>query len=103
VISIHVFQNSLPVEAYCREAAMIEAIGMLIEFIKGNFYDNVEYLLFSFSLGLSTITNVKRGDYYGICTSWSNSDKRCWGSLLLYKSFHIFLHEGERQIRPVDL
>ncbi|EFX76998.1 hypothetical protein DAPPUDRAFT_54711, partial [Daphnia pulex] len=79
VISIHVFQNSLPVEAFCREAAMIEAIG------------------------LSTITNIKRGDYYGICTSWSNSDKRRWGCLLLYKSFHIFLHEGERQIRPVDL
>ncbi|KAI9562338.1 hypothetical protein GHT06_013303 [Daphnia sinensis] len=79
VISIHVFQNSLPVEAFCREAAMIEAIG------------------------LSTITNVKRGDYYGICTSWSNSDKRRWGCLLLYKAFHILLHEGERQIRPVDL
>ena len=27
VISLHVFQNSLPVEAYCREAAMIESIG----------------------------------------------------------------------------
>lgn len=79
VISIHVFQNSLPVEAFCREAAMIEAIG------------------------LSTITNVKRGDFYGICTSWSNSDKRRWGCLLLYKAFHILLHDGERQIRPIDL
>ena len=29
IISIHVFQNSLPVEAFCREAAMIEAVGML--------------------------------------------------------------------------
>lgn len=29
IIFIHVFHNSLPVEAYCREAAMIEAVGML--------------------------------------------------------------------------
>jgi len=79
VISIHVFQNSLPVEAYCREAAMIDAIG------------------------LSSITNAKRGNYYGLCTSWSDSDRRRWGAHLLYKAFHIFLHEGERQIRPVDL
>ena len=31
IISIHVFQNSLPVEAFCREAAMIEAVGMLTQ------------------------------------------------------------------------
>ena len=55
------------------------------------------------ALGLSSITNAKRGDYYGVCNSWSGSDKRRWGAHLLYKAFMIFLHEGERQIRPVDL
>ncbi|EFX69142.1 hypothetical protein DAPPUDRAFT_62611, partial [Daphnia pulex] len=79
VISIEVFKNSLPVVAFNREAAMIEAIG------------------------LSNITNIKRGQFYGSCKSWSNSDKRRWGCLLLFKAFHIFLHEGENQLRPGDL
>lgn len=34
VISIHVFQNSLPVEAFCREAAMIEAIGIKFKLLQ---------------------------------------------------------------------
>lgn len=89
---------------------MIEAIGRFnqcrakakIYFIIYILYVQISFFFFFF-LGLSTITNVKRGDFYGICTSWSNSDKRRWGCLLLYKAFHILLHDGERQIRPIDL
>ena len=127
-----VFQNTISVEAFTREAAMIE------------------------SLGCDNLTNVKPGDYYGDAATWK-LDKKLklgmvtkklyikknshlesslmllpyplfWisnqfveiphviifsltpstlhlppGTFLLFKAFRIFLQEGERQIRPVDL
>ena len=92
VVSLHVFQNSLPVEAYCREAALIDAVGLANA--GGGGLANA---------GGGGLANAKRGDYYGVCTGWSDADKRLWGAHLIHKAFQIFLHEGERQIRPVDL
>ncbi|XP_070542266.1 LOW QUALITY PROTEIN: uncharacterized protein [Ptychodera flava] len=79
VVSLHCFQSVIPVEAYTREACMVEA------------------------LGLSRLTNAKKGDYYGIAATWSASKKRKMGIHLLGKAFKIFLIEGERQIRPADI
>ena len=79
VVVVQVFQNTIAVEAFTREAAMIDAIGC----------DN--------------LTNVKPGDYYGVASNWSSDKKYDLGTFLLFKAFKIFLQEGERQIRPVDL
>lgn len=79
VICLHIFQNILPVEAYTREAAMIQA------------------------LGLSNLKNVKSGKYYGGVEQWSQQDKIMLGLFLLYKALQIFLNEGERQLRPKDI
>jgi len=79
VVVVQVFQNTIAVEAFTREAAMIDAIGC----------DN--------------ISNVKGGDYYGVAAGWSLEEKLKLGTFLVFKAFKIFLQEGERQIRPVDL
>lgn len=79
VVSIQVFNNSIGVEGLTREAAMIDAIG------------------------LDNLSNVRPGDYYGPAASWSAEQKLLLGTFLLYRAFKIFLQEGERQIRPVDL
>lgn len=79
VISLHCFQNVIPVEAYTREACMVDA------------------------LGLNHLTNIRRGDYYGVACSWPVCRRRAVGALLLWKAFQIFLCEGERQIRPSDI
>uniref|UniRef100_A0A3B4GYZ9 Ankyrin repeat and LEM domain containing 1 n=1 Tax=Pundamilia nyererei TaxID=303518 RepID=A0A3B4GYZ9_9CICH len=79
VISLHCFQNVIPVEAYTREACMVEAIG------------------------LKMLTNQKRGDFYGIVSNWQTKKKRELGIHLLYRAMQIFLAEGERQLRPADI
>jgi len=79
VVVVQMFHNTIAVEAFTREAAMIDAVGC----------DN--------------LTNVKGGDYYGVAATWSQDRKLKLGTYLLYKAFKIFLQEGERQIRPVDL
>uniref|UniRef100_A0AAY4CR12 LEM domain-containing protein n=1 Tax=Denticeps clupeoides TaxID=299321 RepID=A0AAY4CR12_9TELE len=79
VISLHCFQNVIPVEAYTREACMVDAIG------------------------LKMLTNQKRGDYYGVVSTWSAKKKRELGVHLLYRAMQIFLAEGERQLRPADI
>ncbi|XP_071965057.1 uncharacterized protein [Antedon mediterranea] len=79
VVSLHVFQGVIPVEAYTREACMVD------------------------SLSLARLTNVRRGDYYGVTSTWQSSKQKKLGSYLLHKCMQIFLIEGERQIRPVDL
>lgn len=66
-------------EAYTREAAMIDAIG------------------------LSHLKNIKNGEYYGVAATWSKKNKIKFGLYLLYKAMLIFLSEGERQIRPLDI
>ncbi|KAM9763198.1 uncharacterized protein ACNS7B_004967 [Menidia menidia] len=79
VISLHCFQNVIPVEAYTREACMVEA------------------------MGLKMLTNKKRGDFYGVASNWELKRKRDLGVHLLYRAMQIFLAEGERQLRPADI
>ncbi|KAK3096430.1 hypothetical protein FSP39_000033 [Pinctada imbricata] len=79
VVSLHIFQNVIPVEAYTREAAMVDAIG------------------------LPRLSNKKRGDYYGVSTTWRLQQKRKLGVWLLQKALRIFLLEGERQISLPDI
>lgn len=79
VVTVQVYQNTIAVEAFTREAAMIEAVGV------------------------ANLANVRPGDYYGPAAAWSQMDRRRLGAFLLYRAFKIFLQEGERQIRPVDL
>ncbi|CAH1797485.1 unnamed protein product [Owenia fusiformis] len=78
-VSLHIFQNTIPVEAYTREACMVE------------------------SIGLSRLTNQKSGDYYGISSTWKPLDKRKLGVHLLVRAMRVLLAEGERQITPRDI
>ena len=43
------------------------------------------------------------GYYYGPAVTWEKNNQLQLGTFLLYKAFKIFLHEGEQQIRLVDL
>lgn len=79
VICLPVFHNIMPVEAYTREAAIIDCIG------------------------IENLTNIKRGDYYGISKSWTMRQRKQLGISLLYKAMHIFMAEGESQLRPDDI
>lgn len=79
VICLHVFHNIMPAEAYTREAAIIDA------------------------LGIQNLTNLKRGDYYGKTLSWPMKRRKQLGISLLYKALLIFLAEGETQLLPSDL
>ncbi|XP_051893522.1 ankyrin repeat and LEM domain-containing protein 1 isoform X2 [Pristis pectinata] len=79
VISLHCFQNVIPVEAYTREACMVDA------------------------LSLQVLTNKKRGDYYGVAATWPLRRRRRLGVHMLRRAMEIFLAEGERQLRPADV
>lgn len=79
VVCLHVFNNIMPVEAYTREAAIIEA--MTIE----------------------SLTNLKKGDFYGFARNFSTRQKRQMGVGLLFRAMNIYLHEGESQLTPFDL
>ncbi|NWI68056.1 ANKL1 protein, partial [Todus mexicanus] len=79
VISVHCFQNSVPAEAYTREGCLVEA------------------------LGLQTLTNQRMGKCYGAVASWPGERRRRLGVHMLLRAMSIFLAEGERQLRPVDI
>lgn len=79
VICLNVFHNIMGVEAFSREACIIEAIG------------------------LENLTNLKRGEYHGLPKTWPMREKKQLGAVLLYKSFKIYLSEGESQLRPNDI
>ncbi|VEN39981.1 unnamed protein product [Callosobruchus maculatus] len=79
VVCLHIFQNTIPVEAYTREAAMISA------------------------LKLDNLTNMKAGEFYGTASTWTQKQKRLLGVFLLHKAKDIFLSEGERQLYPQDI
>ena len=53
--------------------------------------------------GLKMLTNQKRGDYYGVVSTWQVKRKKELGVRLLYRAMNIFLAEGERQLRPADI
>ncbi|KAM7349400.1 uncharacterized protein ACRADG_008381 isoform 2-T2 [Cochliomyia hominivorax] len=79
VVCLHVFHNILPIDAYTREAAIIDA------------------------LGLQHLTNCKRGDYYGPAKTWTMKEKKYLGIALLFKAMRMYLAEGESQLSPSDL
>ena len=74
VVSLHCFQGTIAVEAFSREACLIEAIG------------------------LSKLTNTKKGEVYGVVGEWDISKRRRLGIYLLHRAMHILIAEGERQI-----
>ncbi|NXG73031.1 ANKL1 protein, partial [Baryphthengus martii] len=79
VVSVHCFQNSIPAEAYTREGCLVEA------------------------LGLQSLTNQRMGKCYGAVASWPAERRRRLGVQMLHRAMSIFLAEGERQLRPVDI
>lgn len=79
VVSMNLFHNITPSEAYTREAAIIDAIGM------------------------NNLTNQVRGHYYGISESWTFKQRKQLGVGLLYKALQIHLIEGESQLTPNDI
>lgn len=79
VVCLHTFNNIMPVEAFTREAAIIEA------------------------MGTASLTNLKKGEFYGAALSFSMRQKRQMGVGLLYRAMNVYLHEGESQLTPFDL
>ncbi|NWS48684.1 ANKL1 protein, partial [Probosciger aterrimus] len=79
VVSVHCFHSTVPAEAYTREGCLVEA------------------------LGLQTITNQRKGLCYGAVAHWPAARRRRLGVHMLHRAMSIFLAEGERQLRPVDI
>ncbi|XP_032775414.1 ankyrin repeat and LEM domain-containing protein 1 isoform X1 [Rattus rattus] len=79
IISLHCFQHVVAVEAYTREACLLDA------------------------LGLQTLTNQKQGHYYGVVAHWPLPRRRRLGVYLLQRALLVFLAEGERELRPQDI
>lgn len=79
VVCVQTFHNLIPAEAYTREAAMIEAIG------------------------LARLKNEKGGMYYGVATSWNAKIRRRLGAVLLYRAMRMFIADNEVQLKPTDV
>nr|XP_040566439.1 uncharacterized protein LOC121116262 [Lepeophtheirus salmonis] len=79
VVNLQVFNNSIAVEALTRESSMIQA------------------------LGVENLSNVLKGDVYGVATEWDSEQVRVYGTFLLFRAFKIFMTEGERQLKPMDI
>ncbi|XP_040598072.1 ankyrin repeat and LEM domain-containing protein 1 isoform X2 [Mesocricetus auratus] len=79
VISLHCFQHAVAVEAFTREACLLDA------------------------LGIQTLTNQKQGHYYGEAACWPPTQRRRLGVYLLHRALLVFLAEGERELRPQDI
>ncbi|XP_063472399.1 ankyrin repeat and LEM domain-containing protein 1 isoform X14 [Symphalangus syndactylus] len=79
VVSLHCFQHMVAVEAYTREACIVEA------------------------LGIQMLTNQKQGHCYGVVAGWPAARRRRLGVHLLHRALLVFLAEGERQLRPQDI
>ncbi|XP_057566445.1 ankyrin repeat and LEM domain-containing protein 1 [Hippopotamus amphibius kiboko] len=71
VVSLHCFQHVVPVEAYTREACLVDA------------------------LGIQTLTNQKQGHCYGVVASWPPTRRRRLGVHLLHRALLVFLAEGD--------
>lgn len=74
VVCLHVFHNSLPAEAYTREATMITA------------------------LGIWNLTNIRKGILYGTARSWTDEQKRLFGMYLLHRCLKIYMNEGAKEL-----
>lgn len=69
----------MAVDAYTREAAMIDAIG------------------------IANLANIKRGDYHGLPSNWTTAKRKKFGAFLLHSAASILKLDGVRQIRPKDI
>ncbi|XP_062035435.1 ankyrin repeat and LEM domain-containing protein 1 [Lepus europaeus] len=79
VVSLHCFQHVVAVEAYTREACLVDA------------------------LGIQTLTNQKQGHCYGVVAGWPAARRRRLGVHLLHRALLVFLAEGQRELRPQDI
>ncbi|XP_006877197.1 PREDICTED: ankyrin repeat and LEM domain-containing protein 1 [Chrysochloris asiatica] len=79
VVSLHCFQHVVAVEAYTREACLVDA------------------------LGVQMLTNQKQGHCYGMVADWPPARRRRLGVHLLHRALLVFLAEGERELRPQDI
>uniref|UniRef100_A0A1I8AHR5 LEM domain-containing protein n=2 Tax=Steinernema glaseri TaxID=37863 RepID=A0A1I8AHR5_9BILA len=79
VVSLQVFQNVISVESHCREAAMLDAIG------------------------IRHLTNLKRGEYYDVCVHWNSRQREEFGAFLIHSAWQIFRIEGSREIFEKDV
>ncbi|XP_057609069.1 ankyrin repeat and LEM domain-containing protein 1-like [Chionomys nivalis] len=79
VLSLHCFQHTVAMEAYTREACLLDA------------------------LGIQTLTNQKQGHYYGEAAYWPPTKRRHLGVYLLHCALLVFLAEGEGELRPQDI
>ncbi|XP_064336048.1 ankyrin repeat and LEM domain-containing protein 1 isoform X2 [Camelus dromedarius] len=75
VVSLHCFQHVVAVEAYTREACLVDA------------------------LGIQTLTNQKQGHCYGVVAGWPLHRRRRLGVHLLHRALLVFLAEGSKS-RP---
>ena len=78
-VCVQAFHNLIPAEAFTREAAMIDAIG------------------------LPRLKNEKCGMYYGVAASWNSKLKKRLGAFLLYRALRIFIAQNEVQLKPTDV
>lgn len=78
VVCLHMFHSIMPCEAFSREGAIIE------------------------TLGIHNLTNVKKGEFYGVSTCYTMRQKRQMGIALLFRALKIYLAEGESQLKPCD-
>ncbi|KAI6195161.1 hypothetical protein M3Y96_01201500 [Aphelenchoides besseyi] len=79
VVSLHLFNNIHSTEAFIREGAMIEA------------------------LGVENLTNLKRGEFKGQSKMWPKQRLAEYGAFLLKKAYIIYLNERCRPIFEEDL
>ncbi|VTJ73130.1 Hypothetical predicted protein [Marmota monax] len=79
VISLHCFQHVVAVEAYTREACLVDA------------------------LGIQKLTNQKQGHYYGVVADWPHHRRQRLGVHLLHRALLVFLAEGQRELWPQDI
>ena len=79
IISLHIFANIYEAEAFIREAAMIEAIG------------------------LENLTNRCVGSYYGVSKNWRPRQRTDFGARLLKNAYIIFKHERCRPLFEHEL
>lgn len=76
---VQCFHNLSSDEAFTREALMIKAINV------------------------KNLTNIRHGSVYGSVREWSESRQRLMGSILLNRSFQIFLADAASEVRASEV
>lgn len=60
-------------------------------------------IFLSASIGIHNLTNVKRGDYYGLPANWNVFKRRRFGAYLLKTAASILKLEGRRPLKLNDV